>query len=675
MTAAFGFALMGAVARRLRWAARFDPEPLQWASAAVCALGCAAVSGFGTPAQRALVFIGAWLALHALGRRSAWGRVWWCAAALVLAADSAALFDLGPQLSFGVTAALATARFDVGAALRVDADAPADLDDASFSHAGARRWRRVAAGMRGLLDASAVALAASALVLSLHGRPTSVWSLCANFVAVPLTGAVLLPSALVAAVLAWATPEWTWVQTLLRALAWGPAVFEGLATEAAAWVGPLAEGARPEKAALMVAVCALVIVLRTPRTWLRVAAACACVTALGWGPIAAPPVDAPAEIVMLDVGQGDSVLLRAGEAAVLIDAGWASPMGGFDAGRHVVVPALKALGVHRLDLIVLTHGDLDHRGGAAAVLDAMPVEAIWVPQSLQDAPVFASLERRAEGMGVRWMGRARGEAPVTLGEIELEVLWPPRTHGAVAGNEASLVLRARVGASHVLLMGDAGFATERALLAKSPGGAIADALSADVLKVGHHGSATASSSAFLRAVAPRVALVSAGCGVGRALPHPATFARLSAAVGSVLWTGRDGALRIALDRNTERAERARPAFARREPVWPARRCQLDDPGDADRRSAAANAAADADRGKGFPAPVHAVSGRPAGTSGPVDRPATLPLWGASRRVVAPRERRRRRWGRTRAARVGRRDPHRNTGGSHRWAGESSGPAA
>lgn len=609
MVAGLGFGLLGVLSRGLRWAGRFDPEPLQWASAALCAVGYALLCGFGTPARRALVFITLWLALHALARRPAWTRVWWWAASWVLAADSAALFELGPQLSFGITAALAGARLD---------------DEAADVVAATVRERSVA-WLRGALGVSAVALGASALILALHGRPTSVWSLGANVIAVPLTAVLLLPSALIATGLAWFSVDAPVADAVLRVLAWAPAAFETGVCAVAGWLGPLPQGVRPGLDALAAAAATCAVAVRARAVGVKVVAAWAGVAVLGWGGLLQPDdaagevgteaSETALEILALDVGQGDALLLRAGEVAVLVDAGWASPLGGFDAGRQVVVPALAALGVGRLDLLVLSHGDLDHRGGAGAVLDALEVDEIWVPRPMIDAPVFAALRQQAASAGTRWRGLARGDARVRVGALDLEVLWPPGDLGPASGNEASLVLRVGHGAAHVLLMGDAGYATERALLAAGA------SLRADVLKVGHHGSATASSAAFLRAVSPRWALVSAGCGVERALPHAASLARIEQLAERVLWTGRDGALRVGLGVGSE--------LVRRPPIWPARRCRSHAPA----AHAVASDRADSDS-----------RGAPPG------EPAALPLWGGSRRVVAPRERRRQRWGRRQAAR-------------------------
>jgi len=380
---------------------------------------------------------------------------------------------------------------------------------------------------------SATAIAATAPVLAGHGLGTSPFGLLANVAAVPWTAAVLLPGSLLASAEAWLLPGASLALPGLARIA--EASLDAAGRIAGAL--PVAGASAPGAAGLALAVGLAALALRARRTLMRAALAAAVCGALS----AAPPADVspPApRAVVLDVGLGDAVIVQGRRGALLVDGGWALPDGA-DLGRSVVVPALRALGVRRLDAAVATHADLDHRGGLGSVLRALPVGELWLPAGGGDD--LAPLRAQAARLGIPVRELRRGDRVGPLGELEVEVLWPPEPTGiapAASRNDASLVLRVETAGTRLLLTGDVGAATEAALLASgSP-------LRADVLKVAHHGSAGSSSAAFLAAVAPRWALVSAPCG-GR-LPSARTLARLQAAGAEVAWTGRDGALRVGL---------------------------------------------------------------------------------------------------------------------------------
>jgi competence protein ComEC len=228
---------------------------------------------------------------------------------------------------------------------------------------------------------------------------------------------------------------------------------------------------------------------------------------------------------------------RAG--SLLVDGGVAVP-GRFDAGERVVLPALGALGVRRLDLVVASHADLDHAGGLAAVLRELPTRRLWLPPGGRSDPAFHALVALARGQGVVIEERAAGDPPLWLGDVAVEPLWPPRSVRHTTRNDASLVLRVRVNGRVVLLPGDLERAGEEGLTRSLA------TLRADVLKLGHHGSRTSSTLAFLRAVAPALAIVSAPLHGRFGMPHAETLERLAAAGVPWRWTGRDGALLLGL---------------------------------------------------------------------------------------------------------------------------------
>jgi competence protein ComEC len=243
------------------------------------------------------------------------------------------------------------------------------------------------------------------------------------------------------------------------------------------------------------------------------------------------------ELLFLDVGQADAALLQSRTASWLVDTGPGAEDG---SGGTALVRALRAEGVRRLDVLVLTHGDLDHRGGALRVLSAVDVGELWLPRLERPDP---ALERIA--------GFASGDRRGSADGLEVEVLWPPvPTPGAppptpssgVAGrarNERSLVLSVELAGLRALFMADVGAEVE-ATLARTR----ADGLRSDVLKAGHHGSRHSSTDAFLAAVAPQIAIVSAPCLGARGLPSGEALQRLRASGARLGWTGRDGALLV-----------------------------------------------------------------------------------------------------------------------------------
>lgn len=242
------------------------------------------------------------------------------------------------------------------------------------------------------------------------------------------------------------------------------------------------------------------------------------------------------ELVVLDVGQGDALLLRSGRRAVLVDGG--GMPGDFDVGGRVLLPALARLGVRRLDAMVLTHPDRDHCGGLADVAGWLPVGEVWMAEGVAPGSCVDRL-RRVPGAVVRELP---AEGLQTVGDWRFHVLWPDRNEPMRPGdsdNERSLVLSAEASGHTVLLTGDVGSGTERRLVRRWGAN-----LAADVLKVAHHGSKGSSSDGFLDAVAPRLAVVSAGATNPYGHPAPEVLERLARRRVPTLRTDVHGLIRI-----------------------------------------------------------------------------------------------------------------------------------
>lgn len=241
----------------------------------------------------------------------------------------------------------------------------------------------------------------------------------------------------------------------------------------------------------------------------------------------------PAELVVLDVGQGDALLLRDGRRALLVDGGgW--PRG--DLGGRVLLPALAAAGVSRLDAVLMTHPDLDHCGGLADLVRYLPVTEVWTGPGVAAAPETCAA-RLLGAPGPRRRVVQRGDV-MALGRWTLEVLHPDPRRELRETNDRSVVLLARFGGLKALLAGDIEKAAEEELLGRPA------ELRAEVLKVAHHGSKSSTSTAWLRAVAPRFAIISAG--PNNLYGHPAepVLARLRQAGARILRTDLSGRIRL-----------------------------------------------------------------------------------------------------------------------------------
>ena len=515
LVAALGYAIARGV---LRLAPIGDRRRAALASAILAATGYAILAGFGIPVRRALVLLLAIAASVWMRRPVQRGAPLAVAALAILALDPAALFDAGAQMSFLASGALIFG-----------------MQRAAQRTAGekSRLWRHIV----DLLDTSALATAATAPIAAAAIGSVSPWGLLANLVAVPWTGFLLMPTALIAGVLA----------GIAGAHRFSDVALDAMRAIAALSLGALAIGARiapapwlsqPAPFFVGMALAALFFVVRATTPWRRIAAALAIVALLALAPAAAiRPL--PPRVVVLDVGQGDAVLVQGRTGALLVDAGVALP-DGVDLGRSVVVPALRALGVDRLDLLVASHADLDHRGGLPSVLEALPVARLWLPRGALEEPAFAGTIATARAAGTVVEEQGAGGAALEAGDLHVEPLWPASEAGAASRNDRSLTLRVHVAGRTVLLPGDLEAAAERRLLDSGA------TLHADVLKLAHHGSRTSSSAAWLAAVDGAVAVASAPHFGRFGMPHAEVVARVRAAGYALWWTGRDGAVLVGL---------------------------------------------------------------------------------------------------------------------------------
>ncbi len=257
----------------------------------------------------------------------------------------------------------------------------------------------------------------------------------------------------------------------------------------------------------------------------------------------AAPAPGDLRLTLFDVGQGDAALVELpGGRRLVVDAGGAG-LEGRDLGHRVVAPALRALGVRRLDYVVVTHADADHLGGAASLVREFRPGEVWVGVPVQEHAPTEALRAAVAAVGAVWR-EARAGDRLEAGGVVIDVRHPPSPdwQRLRPRNDDSIVLDLRWRDVRLVLSGDAGADVE-AGLASTAGAAAPITL----MKAGHHGSRTSTSDAWLAALRPWVVLVSVGAANPFGHPAPDVLARLAGAGVDVWRTDREGALSVRTD--------------------------------------------------------------------------------------------------------------------------------
>lgn len=362
-------------------------------------------------------------------------------------------------------------------------------------------------------------------VLALMNGEMTLAALIANVVAGPLGELIALPACLLHALV----PDHPRVEQGLATLGSGAL----LGVRAIALLSASVEAAQfqlpyptPTRLALVsvALLTAVTLLLRLPRTGpkFRVLAPLALLAAL---PVAAPacgtsPENRVLSVTALDVGQGDALFVEFPDGRVGLVDGGGYATGIPDTGLRVLRPFLRARGIDRLDLVVLSHAHPDHINGLLSLLPLVEVGQLWIPH-LPDQPK-GSLARlvdiaRKQGATIQTASELCAQSrtsPLRFGGAKLEVLAPcAPVSPPLSLNDDSLVFRLGFEKRRFLFTGDVEERGESLLIESER-----ERLRADVLKVAHHGSDTSSGLAFLAAVQPKMAVIS--CGIRNRFDHP-----------------------------------------------------------------------------------------------------------------------------------------------------------
>lgn len=495
MISGLAFFLLRAVWRRspplmLRWPA----QKAGAVAAIVAALAYAALAGFSIPTQRTLIMVTVFMVALIVQRyrRPVDGLL--LALLLVLLLDPLAVMDAGFWLSFGAVAFIFWG-----------------MGGRAGAHGAWWRWGRIHLLM-------AIALVPLTLLLF---QKMSLVSPLANFLAVPWVSLVVVPLVLLGCLLLLIVPP---AGVLLLALADGclELIWPFLQWCAALPLAQLFNALAGDWVVIPATIG--VISLLAPRGW---PARWVGGVWLALAFLLPHPKPAPGEawFTLLDVGQGLAAAVETEGHLLVFDTG-PRFSDTFDTGEAVLFPWLLQRGAGRVDTLVISHGDNDHIGGAASLIDALPVDRL-----LTSAPEKLSAyhpESCQAGQRWRWDG------------VEFEMLHPT-TERHWKENNSSCVLMVRTAGGSLLLTGDIEKQAERALAGSS-----AEKLRADLLVVPHHGSKSSSTEGFIAAVAPRWALFPVGYRNRFNFPRPEVVARYQERGIGLLESGRLGAISVHL---------------------------------------------------------------------------------------------------------------------------------
>ena len=513
MLSSLGFALTYWLWRRSTRLTLFLPARKAAALAALlAAAGYALLSGFAVPAQRTVYMVGAVAIALWMNRNFSLAQIISIALLGVLIPDPWAVMSPGFWLSFGAVALILYVM-----AYRLKP-----------SH-----WLVEYAKVQW-----AMTIGLTPILLGMF-QQVSLVSPVANAVAIPLVSLVVVPLTLLGAVLPVAAPLWL-AHTLMG---WTMALLEWLnSLPQAVWT----QHAPPawSVAAGMAGVLWILLPRGFPARWLGFM-----LLLPMFLNAPQPPAQGSVRLIIFDVGQGLAVAAQTRHHALLYDTG-PDFSDGADSGNRILVPSLRAMGIAKLDGLILTHDDTDHTGGAVSVMQAMPIG--WMLSSLPDAhPLLQrAVNNRhcADGQTWQWDG------------VEFEILHPDAgsySNAGIRDNNRGCVLRISTGDQHMLLTADIEKETELRLLKEHP-----DKLPATLLIVPHHGSKTSSTDDFVVAVQSRYAVFTVGYLNRFGHPKQEVVQRYTRGGAEMLRSDQDGAILAVMDKQGVQVERYRKTHHR-----------------------------------------------------------------------------------------------------------------
>ncbi len=485
------------------------------------------LTGLSPSVVRAGVMGGVILAGTFVERRTGLAQSLGLAALIILLVDSQQLFHPGFQLSFAAVFSIAYFHPRLMGLLRQPYDR--------------KPFRKILDPAAQLLAVSLAAQIGTIPLVAQYFEKLSVIGIGVNLIVVPLVSVNVTLGFLTLLV----APLWAWVGgafasvnnllvgLLLEIVAFGSRVpFASFSTAAFTWLFP---------AVYYPSVLAIANV-SNPQRFRRIVLVVAAIVTVGIFEGVAEGVDHSLRVTIIDVGQGDAILVETPRGArLLIDAG---PGGfGFSAGERFIEPLLRRKGIDRLDAVLLTHPHADHIGGVSHVLENVRVGRIITSGEVGSSRTFREVNRLAQERGVPLCTARAGDTILIDPSLRAYVLFPqPLRDHARNANNMSLVLKLQYGAVAWLFPGDAEDDVEE-LLASRYG----SFLRSNVLKVGHHGSSTSSSPVFLEAVRPEIALISVGYRNKFNHPSAAVLEALERRGAVLRRTDREGGLQLSSD--------------------------------------------------------------------------------------------------------------------------------
>ncbi len=486
--------------------------------ALLVAVSYALLAGFGVPAQRTVYMLAAITALLWLSRISTPSQILTAALLIVLLFDPWAVLAPGFWLSFGAVALIfyvTSHRLGYAPGKLIDKHPTAKSEPALPSLLRAARPFHSLLTYGRIQWAMSIGLIPPLLAMF---QQVSIASPIANAFAIPLVSLVVVPLTLAGALLPFEWPLW-WAHEVMRVC------MAGLTSlPADVWM----QHAPPTWTVIagMAGVLWTLLPRGFPARW--------------WGLFALLPMflitpaalpEGSLRLLVFDVGQGLAVAAQTRNHALLYDTGpdFSSEA---NSGNRILIPALRGMGITRLDGLLLTHDDNDHTGGARSILQTLPID--WLSSSLASEHELMQLSGHsshcAAGQHWNWDG------------VQFEILHPdPAGYASpkISDNNRSCVLKISVGAHSILLTADIEREAERQLLQH-----YAHRLPSTLLVVPHHGSKTSSTADFVAAVHPQYAVVTAGYRNSYGHPKPEVIKRYLALDSVVLRSDEDGAIEV-----------------------------------------------------------------------------------------------------------------------------------